>query len=214
VEAVAPVEDPDVRSQLRFVLELAMNDNRKRWEMDAEGHYEQVHPGDGEPVLNMQSILMDQTREATRRRDVERGCLAVHPEIESDLLVTPHDPDATVDGRTSDDVDTGVEEAGGGDSEATSDGTASGAGMPMNGEADEVPTSAEPTTSASTDAVADGETTADAEEDLPELMRTHRDHWYVPRSRHYEYAVRTPSGGREYRKTTTAVVDLLEKYYE
>jgi polyphosphate kinase len=65
VEAVTPVEDPDLREELQFVLDAAREDNRKRWVMDADGRYEQVRPEDGEPVRSSHQQLMERARAAT-----------------------------------------------------------------------------------------------------------------------------------------------------
>ncbi|SFR90742.1 polyphosphate kinase [Halomicrobium zhouii] len=85
VEAVAPVENRQLREQLRFVLEASLLDNRRRWVMQSDGHYEQVTPGD-EPERDIQEILMVATRAA-----VDRGHgpgLEVDTDlVEGDLLV-------------------------------------------------------------------------------------------------------------------------------
>lgn len=46
------------------------------------------------------------------------------------------------------------------------------------------------------------------------LMERHSDKWYRPESDDYDYAIRVPDGGREYRKTSEAVGRRLTKYYE
>jgi polyphosphate kinase len=86
VEAVAPVEDPDIRRQLKFVLELMLSDNRKRWTMNADGSYDQQYPGDGEPVVNTQGILMREALKASRNEDVTTGIPRDYP-VDRDLLV-------------------------------------------------------------------------------------------------------------------------------
>ena len=106
VEAVAPVEDPTIREQLRFVLEVMLADNRRAWEMNPDGSYEQRRPGD-DPTYDTQAILMEQTRRAVEREDVSRGLATDHPAATGELLVeavdesdaepaTP-DPDAAAD---------------------------------------------------------------------------------------------------------------------
>ncbi|WP_136589375.1 polyphosphate kinase 1 [Salinigranum halophilum] len=64
VEAVTPVEDPDLREELQFVLDAAREDNRKRWAMAADGSYEQVRPAEGEPVRSSHQRLMERARAA------------------------------------------------------------------------------------------------------------------------------------------------------
>jgi polyphosphate kinase len=86
VEAVTPVEDPALRRQLKFVLELLLSDNRKRWTMNADGSYDQQYPDDGEPVVNTQAILMREALKATRNDDVTTGIPSDYP-VEGDLLV-------------------------------------------------------------------------------------------------------------------------------
>ncbi len=61
VEAVTPVEDPRIRRQLEFNLELLLSDNRRRWVMNADGSYDQCHPGEDDPVVDTQAVLMEET---------------------------------------------------------------------------------------------------------------------------------------------------------
>jgi len=61
VESVMPVESRPIREQLRFVLETALDDNRRRWVMDADGDYEQVTPEEGAVTRDTQAILMEAT---------------------------------------------------------------------------------------------------------------------------------------------------------
>jgi polyphosphate kinase len=189
VEAVAPVEDVDLREQLRFTLELAMNDNRKRWTMDSDGEYEQVHPPDGEPVVNMQQILMEQTLEARHREGVHRGVDVDHPAAPGELLVAPVDGTAGEPSGTRGSEGESPTAAG-----TDGDGSSAGGGPRTNG--------------------SEAWSVDDVDEELPAVMGEHSDRWYVPESDRYRYAVRTPDGGRQYRKTAEAAAALLEKYYE
>ncbi|WP_254279015.1 polyphosphate kinase 1 [Haloarcula marina] len=86
VEAVTPVEDPEIRRQLKFNLDLILADNCKRWTMNADGSYDQQYPRDGEAVVNTQAILMRETMKATRRDDVDSGIPADYP-VDSGILV-------------------------------------------------------------------------------------------------------------------------------
>ncbi|WP_251342655.1 polyphosphate kinase 1 [Haloplanus halophilus] len=115
VEAVAPVTDPDAREQLRFVLEVMLNDNRTRWTMNADGSYDQRTPGD-DPEWATQSVLMDAARRA-HDRDDERGIDTDHPASPGDLLVAPESADEAEAGPTD------GRDAGGADPE-TADGRA------------------------------------------------------------------------------------------
>ncbi|MGQ9658714.1 MAG: polyphosphate kinase 1 [Thermochromatium sp.] len=46
VEVHAPVESPDLRQELRLILNVQLADTRSAWDMDANGHYSQRIPKD------------------------------------------------------------------------------------------------------------------------------------------------------------------------
>jgi len=58
VEAVTPVEAPELRRKLERLLDLYLQDNRGAWDMKSDGSFVQRHPGDGEE-LNSQVQLID-----------------------------------------------------------------------------------------------------------------------------------------------------------
>ncbi|MFB6296155.1 MAG: polyphosphate kinase 1 [Halobacteriales archaeon] len=91
VEAVAPVEDPAIRRQLKFNLELILADNRRRWTMNADGSYDRQSPGEDE-VVDTQAVLMDEARAAARGEETATGIPCSFP-IGGDLLVEPADGD-------------------------------------------------------------------------------------------------------------------------
>ena len=66
VEAVTPVEDPALRRQLKFNLELTLSDNKQRWILNPDGSYDQQYPEDDEPVVATQQMLMRRTASAVR----------------------------------------------------------------------------------------------------------------------------------------------------
>ena len=105
VEAIAPVEDPQIREQLRFVLEIMLADNRRAWEMNADGSYDQCRPDDG-PTYDTQAILMEQTRRAAEHEDRGRGVATDHPAATGELLVEPVDEG---DEATPDETDGGAD---------------------------------------------------------------------------------------------------------
>ena len=72
VEAVTPVEDPALREQLRFVLDLALADNRRAWEMHVDGSYTQRTPGT-DRVVDTQAVLMSEAETAAASEQVTRG---------------------------------------------------------------------------------------------------------------------------------------------
>ncbi len=58
VEAVAPVEDPELASELDAILSVMLADNRKRWTMRSDGSYVQKRPDPGEPSRSTHEVLM------------------------------------------------------------------------------------------------------------------------------------------------------------
>jgi polyphosphate kinase len=63
VEAVAPIEDPQIRQQLLEILTISLEDNRQAWEMKPDGSYYQRTPGPDEPDRSTHNVLMQQARE-------------------------------------------------------------------------------------------------------------------------------------------------------
>ena len=61
VEAVAPVEDRDLQQYLDDVLETMFADNRRAWELQADGTYVQQTP-DGDAVVDVQRRLMERAK--------------------------------------------------------------------------------------------------------------------------------------------------------
>ena len=60
VEAVTPVEDPNLRGRLERLLELYLKDNRGAWDMQSDGSFIQRQPEDGGDVRNSQVQLIKQ----------------------------------------------------------------------------------------------------------------------------------------------------------
>ena len=57
VEAVAPVEDPDLHERLRSLLDTCLNDNRQAWDLQSDGSYVQRQPN-GEPEHSAQLMFL------------------------------------------------------------------------------------------------------------------------------------------------------------
>ena len=77
VEIVVPVEAPELRDQLRFMLDTQLEDLRSAWEMLSDGSYVQCH-SDGKPAKGTHQVLAAwaerRHKEATRlRRRKPRG---------------------------------------------------------------------------------------------------------------------------------------------
>jgi len=60
VEAVTPVEAPELRLKLEQLLELYLRDNRGAWDMQSDGSFVQRRPDKGEKERNSQVQLIEQ----------------------------------------------------------------------------------------------------------------------------------------------------------
>ena len=58
VEALALVKSPELREQLKLVLDLALSDNSSAWTLDRRGRWNRVEPQEGEVRLDFQEQLM------------------------------------------------------------------------------------------------------------------------------------------------------------
>jgi polyphosphate kinase len=58
VEALARVKSPELREQLKLVLDLALSDNSSAWTLDRGGKWHKVKPQEGEVRLDFQEQLM------------------------------------------------------------------------------------------------------------------------------------------------------------
>ena len=58
VEAVTPIEDPDLAKDLQEILGIMLADNRGAWDLQSDGHYIQRRPAAECPEQSSQKILM------------------------------------------------------------------------------------------------------------------------------------------------------------
>jgi polyphosphate kinase len=58
VEVLAPVEDPELVKELRFLLDTQLSDQRGAWDMQPDGSYLQRHPGEEEEAVHCQDALI------------------------------------------------------------------------------------------------------------------------------------------------------------
>jgi len=65
VEAVAPIENEKIRKKLKDLLQLALNDNRRRWTLDENGDYVQKKPSSTDETIDIHNILMSRARDGT-----------------------------------------------------------------------------------------------------------------------------------------------------
>jgi polyphosphate kinase len=59
VEAVVPIEDPEIVTQLRTILNIMLADNRQAWELTSNGEYVQRQPGPDQPESGAQKTFME-----------------------------------------------------------------------------------------------------------------------------------------------------------
>jgi polyphosphate kinase len=59
VEAVAPVDDPDLRARFYSLLELCLADNRLAWDLASDGTYLQRHPGEDREIATHELLIGD-----------------------------------------------------------------------------------------------------------------------------------------------------------
>ena len=59
VEVVAPVEAPELRRDLRQMLDVQLNDRRRAWDMQPDGSYVQRVPGEGDDPRGSQQMLIE-----------------------------------------------------------------------------------------------------------------------------------------------------------
>jgi len=82
VEIVAPVDDPDLQSELRMILDTQLADRRSAWDMKPDGSYVRRHPEGDDDRRSSQSELIrwaeERHWEATRlKRRKPRGIRAL-----------------------------------------------------------------------------------------------------------------------------------------
>jgi polyphosphate kinase len=58
VETLAAVKSPEIREQLKLVLDLALSDNVGAWTLDRRGRWTRVPAPEGEMRLSLQEQLM------------------------------------------------------------------------------------------------------------------------------------------------------------
>jgi polyphosphate kinase len=72
VEAVAPVDDPEIREELEIVLDCYLADNRKSWEMRPDGSYVQRAPSEGESARSVHRLLAERASAGAATGDRSR----------------------------------------------------------------------------------------------------------------------------------------------
>jgi polyphosphate kinase len=62
VEAVTPIEDPDIAIDLQEILGVLLADNRQAWDLQPDGRYVQRHPTSDSPEQSSQKILLEMAK--------------------------------------------------------------------------------------------------------------------------------------------------------
>ncbi|WP_421654734.1 polyphosphate kinase 1 [Leptothermofonsia sp. ETS-13] len=63
VEAVTPIEDPEIATKLKTCLDIFLADNRQAWDLQSDGSYIQRHPTEDSPERSAQTILMEMAQQ-------------------------------------------------------------------------------------------------------------------------------------------------------
>jgi polyphosphate kinase len=66
VEVVTPIEDPSLKEELRFALDVMLRDNCQAWDLRPDSTYVQRKPAAGEERRASQDMLMEHTRSRSR----------------------------------------------------------------------------------------------------------------------------------------------------
>jgi polyphosphate kinase len=59
IEAIVPVEDPEIVKDLQEILAVMLADDRQAWDLQPNGQYIQRHPVDQKKEQCAQKILME-----------------------------------------------------------------------------------------------------------------------------------------------------------
>jgi polyphosphate kinase len=62
VEAVTPIEDRAIATELKAILDILLSDNRQAWELQSDGTYIQRKPSKDNPERSAQMILMERAQ--------------------------------------------------------------------------------------------------------------------------------------------------------
>ncbi len=65
VEVVTPIEAPNLKKQLKEMLDIFWSDNCQAWELQSDGSYHQRHSQNEDPERNAQLIFMEKATQAT-----------------------------------------------------------------------------------------------------------------------------------------------------
>ncbi len=69
IEALVPVEDPEIIKDLQEMLAVMLSDNRQAWDLQPDGRYIQRHPVDGTKEQCAQKIFMEMAVESVKNSE-------------------------------------------------------------------------------------------------------------------------------------------------
>jgi polyphosphate kinase len=78
VEAMVPVEDPQLKTRMREILDIQLADTMKAWRLRTDGKYERMHPAPGEPGVRSQARFIDMTRERVKQAEAAANAGRFH----------------------------------------------------------------------------------------------------------------------------------------
>jgi polyphosphate kinase len=68
VEAIAPVEDPTLRAQIRDIFAVMLGDRAFTWQLQSDGRWTRLTPDDGDVAVHTHDRLMDRTLRSAQKR--------------------------------------------------------------------------------------------------------------------------------------------------
>ncbi len=67
VETMVPVESPELRAELQWILDVQLADNRMAWLLEADGNWQKLEPAADEAERGSQAIFMENALKRRRR---------------------------------------------------------------------------------------------------------------------------------------------------
>ncbi len=68
IEVLVPIENARVRQELNAILDSALGDNTNAWELDGNGAWTRLVPGESEKPRSHQATMMRRALSRARRR--------------------------------------------------------------------------------------------------------------------------------------------------
>jgi polyphosphate kinase len=78
VEAMVPLEDPQLKARMREILGVQLDDNAKAWVLRPDGKYERMQLQGSEPLVRAQARFIDMTRERVKQAEAAANAGRFH----------------------------------------------------------------------------------------------------------------------------------------